>query len=149
MDENELITLIKWNKILLNEHFKHKIAEIIENKVNLENVAACFHSANLFQLPDLYEFTLRYIERCFTMISETTGFLQLGYTQVVTILSSSELHVSSEAEVFSAADQWIDYDFSNRKKFAENILLRVRFPLLSQAVLKSIFSNPSSFHKIR
>ena len=106
-----MITFIKANKTILNQTVEIEISKFVINNVNVQNVAAYFSLANIFHLTKLAEFTLRYIERCFPMIVETTGFLQLDHAHVSKILASSEVHVSSEIEIFSVADLWIGYDF--------------------------------------
>ena len=149
VEKSKLVTIIKENKKMLNENVEHKTAEFINNSLlNLRNSSACFHFGNTLRLPKLSEFTLQYIERCFTTIVETNGFLQLDCIDMLKILSSSELQVSSELEVFSAANAWISYDFAGRKKDAENIFLKIRFLLLSRHALENILCNFSSFHKI-
>ena len=142
-----MVTFIKANKKTLNRTLQDE-SELILNKVNVQNVASYFRLANVFHLPKLAEFTMRYIERCFPMVAETTGFLQLDHANVSKILASSEVRVSSEIEIFAAAESWISYDFQGRSHFAENILLKVRLPLLSLDALKSILCNSCSFGKI-
>ena len=143
-----MVTFVKMNKKNLSQTFEIKISEFVINKVNVQNVAAYFCIANVFHLTKLAEFTLGYIERCFLMTSETTGFLQLDHAHVSKILASSEVYVSSEIEIFSVADSWIAYDFQERSKYSENILLKVRLPLLAVDALKSILCKSSSFSKI-
>ena len=148
IEEKKLLIFTKANKKNLNQTLEMKISDLVKNKVNVQNVAAYFRLANVFHLSKLAEFTMRYIERCFPIVAETTGFLQLDHPNVSKILASAEVRVSSEIEVFSAADSWMSYDLQGRSQFAENILLKVRLPLLSLDALKSILCSSSSFHKI-
>ena len=148
IEGNKLFSFIKANKRSLNATLDHNISELIKNEVNVQNVAAYFNLANSFHLQKLAEFTLRYIERWFPMVVQTDGFLQLNRSCVSKILASSEVSVSSETEVYSAADCWVNYKFQERSQFAENILLKIRFPLLSRDALKSILCSSSSFRKV-
>ena len=95
-----MVTFIKGNKKNLNQTLEIKISDTVINKIKVQNVAAYFSLANVFHLPKLAEFTLRYIERCFPMIVETTGFLQIDHAHVSKLLASSEVRVSSEIEIF-------------------------------------------------
>ena len=51
------------------------------------------------------------------MVAETKIFLELDFSQMKKILSSSELHISSEVEIFGAADAWIKYDDCKKSSF--------------------------------
>ena len=76
------------------------------------------------------------IESCFIMLVETQNFLELDYHLVSQLLANSELHTTSEVEVFNSAIQWLKYD--QRKNYTRNILLKVRLPLLSNPTLRYI-----------
>ena len=73
-----------------------------------------------------------------TKFSEVTSceeFLQLELSQVCDLLSSDNLKVSSEEEVFDAAIAWIEHDQSQRSQHTALLLRQVRLPLLPLAVL--------------
>ena len=101
--------------------------------------------ANTFKLPNLCKLTLSYIERCFTMVSETRMFLELNFSFIKKILASSELHIDSELEVLKALEMWIDFNGHGRKQFAKDLLLKVRLNLLSDRALKFISQETSLF----
>ena len=79
------------------------------------------------------------------MIAETKNFVKLDYRFVSEILSSSQLNITSELEVFKAADGWLRYHFVERSKFAKELIFKVRLPLLSNYALNSVLCNDSSF----
>ena len=54
------------------------------------------------------------------------------------ILFSSEIYITSELEVFTAANDWISFKLNKRKKFAKSLLMKMRFPLLSDPSLKHL-----------
>ena len=72
------------------------------------------------------------------MVSETRNFLQLDITYVKHILSSSDLDISSEVEVLNAAENWLNFEYVKRSKFAKDLLLRVRLPLLSDHAMENV-----------
>ena len=82
------------------------------------------------------------------MMVDTDNFLELDYTLVARILASSELLITSEVEVYNAADRWLKYNIEERRKFAKDLLLKVRLHLLSDDTLKHLLSKPSSFTAI-
>ena len=101
--------------------------------------------AKLFKLSSLSKIALCYTERCFAKVSETQNFLELHFNLVAKILASSELSVHSELEVFNAANNWLQHNSKERSKFAKQLLLKVRLPLLSDHALKYILNERSPF----
>ena len=70
------------------------------------------------KLPSLGHFTKMYFERWFTVFVETRSFLEQDFTFLLKLLSSSNLYITSEIEVFDAADAWMSHDFDKRKDYA-------------------------------
>ena len=116
----------------------------IKNKLNIKNGVALYQVAKLFNIPDLYKAMFSYIERCFTMVAETNSFLELDYNIISYIVSSSGLLITTEVEVFNAADSWLSHDITERRKFAKNLLLKVRLTLLSDHALTHLLNKSSS-----
>ena len=93
---------------------------------------------HVFKLPSLSKRTNMYLKRWFTVFVKTQCFLELDYARVLELLSSSDLHITSEIEVFGAAGDWLSHNPEERNKHALDLLLEVRFPLLSDVVVESI-----------
>ena len=66
------------------------------------------------------------------MVVETKNFLHLDFNLIAKILSSSELNIHSEVEVFNAAISWLNRNSEERSKYSKQLLLKVRFHLLSE-----------------
>ena len=126
-------------------HKKQGIVKYIKDKVNIENVALYYQFAKSFNLPSFAKETLRCMERCFTMVVETSNFLQLDFYIISRLLSSPKLKIYSELEVFHAADVWLNYNIVERHMFAKDLLLKIRFPLLSYHALKHVLQRSSAF----
>ena len=122
-----------------------KISECIEDQINVQSVSTFYQIAKVYNLTSLARLSLSYIERCFPMVVETKNFLELQFNLVANILASSELSVHSELEIFNAVNEWMRHNFDNRGKFAKDLLLKVRLPLLSDHVLKYLVNKSSSF----
>ena len=119
----------------------------IKKKVKKEKVVFYCQLAHTFEITELAITTVAYIHRCFTMVAETPEFVELNFDIISKILSSSQLEVTSEMEVFNAVDCWISHCFEQRSQFTMCLLKRVRLPLLSDYALEHILQNSSSFSK--
>ena len=120
------------------------MTENIKTKMRIDNVSSYFKVANVFNLQNLVNETFEYIQRCFVMVSETCGFLDLDFALVKKIFATSSLHITSELQMLQAADLWIDYNRKDRMKHAKEVLLKVRLPLLSQRALNDALSDSLS-----
>ena len=147
LDQIIFISIIKANCKLLNVDVNIMNFKEIKNDINVQNVAKLYQIAILFSSTELAKLTLCYIERCFTSVCETNNFLMLDYTIVANILASSELHIDSEVQVLNAADEWVSHNNKERSKFAKQLLLKVRLPLLSDYAIDSILCKSLSFNK--
>ena len=96
---------------------------------------------------DLCKTTLRFIERCFTVVSDNESFNQLDYNLILKIFASSSLLITSEIEVFKVAEIWLNYNIKERRKYAKNILLKVRLHLLSKDTLQQLLDDSTFFKK--
>ena len=121
---------------MLREKEEKKIRKVFKDKINFENILTYYEIVAFYKLPNLTKDFLCYIERFFTVIAETEKYLQLSFAVVSKILSSSSLHITSELEVLNAVGAWLNHNFDERKIFASNLLLKVRFCLLPENSLK-------------
>ena len=141
----ELPTALKMNKLFLDENVESKLCKFVGNNFNIKNVLTYHQLAKLFKLLSCSESTFSYIERNFTMIVETKNFLEVGCIEVLKILRRSELSITSELEVYNSASKWLSHNVKERIEFAKELLLTVRFPLLSDGTMKYILNGCSPF----
>ena len=52
------------------------------------------------------------------------------------MLSSSDLNIDSELQVFNAFHSWLCHDITERRKYAKELLSKVCLPLLSTSALE-------------
>lgn len=67
-------------------------------------------------------------------VSRNQEFFQLSKDQLSNLLSSDDLNVPSEQDVFYALMSWVQHDPVNREKCIPDLLALVRLPLLQPAV---------------
>ena len=75
---------------------------------------------------------------------DTKNYLELDFKLIRKILKSSELHITSEIEVFNAADNWISHNIEEKSNFAKSLLLTVRLSLLSDPALNFLLNQTTS-----
>ena len=130
------------NNLLLEEDMSIKISEYIQETMSVQNVSTFYQLAKVKKLTSLI---LSYIERFFPMVVENSSFLELEDNLVAKILSSSQLSVHSEVEVFDAANNWLKHNSRERSRFAKQLLLKVRLPLLSDHAVNYILNGTTPF----
>ena len=145
LDDNKLIVSLKL--MFFDVNVKTKISKYMKEKINVENMLIFYQLSKIFDLPSIGKTAFNYIERCFTIVADTDSFLQLDFNVVLNILSNSNLDISSEIQIFNAAEKWVNYNIKERIKFAKDLLLKVRFPLLSHHAIKYLTQQPSSFSR--
>ena len=145
LEENNLILYMERNKLVLNNNFDNKMSEHIGEKVVIKNILAIHQLARKFAIQTLYRYTFNYLERSFTMLVENPHFVALDYVVMEKLLASSGLNVTSELEVYNAANKWLSYIVAERKIFAYELLLKVRLQLVSEHALKYLLNNASVF----
>ena len=148
-----MIRVLRANKLLKNKSIEIELEDYIIDKLKVQNISTYLEVSSIFNTCNLVKVISDYIQRCFTMVVETDNFLELDFKQVDKILSSSKLSICTEVEIFHAANSWLGHKIFERKKHAVELLLNVRFPLLSESVTTSILGERhdlktcSFFHK--
>ena len=136
---------MKRNNIMLLDKLESKILKYVQYTKNIENAATFYKLASFINILTFSKEIRCYVYRCFTMIAETKSFLTLDFCVIAKILSSSQINTISELQVFKAADNWLNYNFLERSKYAKELLYKVRLPLLSDHDLDSVLCKDSSF----
>ena len=128
----ELTSAITLSKHSLNEHLISEAFENFNEKLQIKNAVLFYQLAVQFNLTNLNNTVLRYIERCFGMIVGTESFLELDINTVSKILASSSLQIDSEVEVYNAANKWLNYNIEERSKFAKQLFFKNYLNQLSE-----------------
>ena len=79
-----------------------------------------------------------FVARYFLEMVNYEEFLQLSKVELCTILSSDDLEINSEMDVYRAVLAWLLHDINTRKQGITDVISCVRFPLLSIPTLSSL-----------
>ncbi|KAK6025156.1 kelch repeat protein, partial [Ostertagia ostertagi] len=78
---------------------------------------------------ELFRSANEYILHNFEKLIGTEGFYHLHVEQLVELISSDELRVQSEEQVYAAVVEWIRFGLLDREQFLSKLLEHVRLPL--------------------
>ena len=145
MKIGEVIAAVKIVQLFPNNNLEKRINKTFVGSVNMKNVLSIYKLADVFNLKNPAEHSLRRIEGSFAIVADTKDFLELDYEQVAKILGRSALQIVSEVEIFTFADLWLRHNFVERRKYAKQLLLKVRVKFLSEHALKHIKRENSAF----
>ena len=143
IQELQIVQAIQLNKLVLDNDEEQKLVKCFKNRIVHENFCMHLSLSKIFCSSSKDAFI--YLDSWFLMISETDKFLQLEVSLLEEILSRSSLFVTTEIEVFQAVNKWINYNFTERGKFAKRLLNKIRLPLLPKKTLKTILTEKNCF----
>ena len=83
--------------------------------------------ADTHSCQELLRIADRYTQQHFTDVKESEEFLCLPVSQLIEIISSDELNMTSEEDVFNAVMQWISYDLQERKQHLPKVKFSFKF----------------------
>ena len=140
------ILLIKVNKFLLKENNLNDVS--IEEKLSIQNVACLYKFAEVFNFQKCKKAALSFTLLRFGMITETPCFLELDCNCIKRILASSKLYADSELQVYIAVNKWLSYNYEERRKYANELIFKVRFELLSEQTLRHLINKSLSISQV-
>ena len=112
-----------------------KYLEEILSPVNCLSISGI---ANRYCCFDLEKKAIKILHDKFSLVAEGTEFLNLNFEDVVEILSSDKIQVSSEDVVFNALMKWICFDSATRLIHFEELFNCIRIPYLSETFISML-----------
>ena len=142
--EDNAQDLIAMADYLVLPHLK-TLAEncLVKNlMLNDSNAISNYYFAEKYGCEDLMCTCKNFILTNFTTISKTEAFLNLSRREVKLWISSDEINVSAEEDVFTLILTWIDREKSERKKYFAELFCEVRLDcVLRDYLLSNIVTN--------
>ena len=115
---------------------------ILEN-LSLSNCVVAYFCASKYQCEQLIRGTRAYIQSNFLSVAETEGFLALSCEQVKEWISSDEIIVDAEENVFEVVLRWSERSESRKRENFRDLFRHIRFVHVSRDYLfQVILSHP-------
>lgn len=109
--------------------------EFFKDRLHISNCLSVRMFADQYMCKDLVEAANKFIQGHFKEVSLTGDFLGLAKEELMDIISSDELNICSEEEVFEAVLEWIKFREKDRKEDLPELMVQVRLPLLTPPYL--------------
>lgn len=79
----------------------------------------------------------------FSEVSKTLGFFEIDGDGIKSLLEDDLLE-GKEEEFFFMAMQWIEHDLEGRMQYLDDVLNRIRFPLIPSSLLPKLEQNKTA-----
>lgn len=97
--------------------------------------------ARLHRLQALIPMAESYACKHFSKVSTEDEFLTMSVDRVEELVSSDDITITAEEDVYEAVTRWIQHDLEMRKEYIDQLYQHVRFPVLSHDFLKKVAQN--------
>lgn len=114
--------------------------EFLLKELHSSNCIGIYRFADGHNCLDLAAAAVDYVNCNFPQVSIEDEFYELPKDQLLRFLSSEDLVVDTEFQVFQSAIRWILHDVTQRRQYVFEILAHVRLPLLSTYLLERVIN---------
>lgn len=114
-------------------NLKSLAMRVVENlaTLNASNCISTYRFAELYRCDEILSRTKQFILANFTSVAKTNEFLNLSSKEVEMWISSDEIDVATEENVFEIILAWIGRDENERKKYFAELFRQVRLVYVS------------------
>ena len=133
--------LIAAANYLLISGLKKLSGRFLERQMSKSNCISTFYFAEMYQCDELITNTTKFIHANFTSVAELDEFFNLEAKEVERWISSDEISVAVEADVFKIVLMWIEQNKSERRASFEQLFRHVRLAFLSRDFLFHVVTN--------
>lgn len=103
---------------------------------NVSNCISSYHFAEMYQCEELLDNARQFILSNFTTVAKTEEFMNMSSKQIEMWISSDEIDVSAEEDVFKIILRWIYRDKSERKKHFAKLFRHIRLAYVTRDYLR-------------
>jgi len=133
--------LIAAANYLLISGLKKLSGRFLERQMSKSNCISTFYIAEMYQCDELITNTRKFIHANFASVAEMDEFLNLEAKEVERWISSDEISVAVEGDVFKIVLKWIEQNKGERKASFEQLFGHVRLASLSRDCLTDVVTN--------
>ena len=133
--EERAHNLLATANYLLLPGLKTMVSDFLEDRVTTQNCVFNYYFADKYECVELKAKCCEVINSDFSVVMETGDFLNLDVKQVLEWVSSDDVIVNAEEDVFSGIVMWVSHNKSEREKHFPELLHQVRLPFVSHDFL--------------
>ena len=133
--------LIAVGNYLIIPSLKTVSGRSLEGEMSNKNCISTFYFAEKYQCNELLTNSRGFIHENFACVAEMDEFLNLEAKEVERWISSDEIVVTAELDVFKIVQKWVEHSKSERKAAFEELFRHVRLVFLPRDYLLSIVTN--------
>ena len=91
--------------------------DYLTNKLNISNCISTYSLAQMYSSEKLLSFAKRFIISNFTAVAKEEDFLNLSIQAVKVWISSDEINICAEEDVYHIIVAWIERDVNERMEY--------------------------------
>ena len=133
--EERAHNLLATANYLLLPGLKTMVSDFLEDRVTTQNCVFNYYFADKYECVELKSKCCEVINSDFSVVMETGDFLNLHVKQVMEWVSSDNVMVNAEEDVFIGIVMWVSHNKSEREKHFPELLHQVRLPFVSHDFL--------------
>ena len=133
--EESCHNLIATADYLLLPGLKTLAVDFLKEKVTVQNCVFNYYFASKYHCTELTEICCSVINLNFSDVLKTDDFLNLDMKQVMEWVSSDDINVRAEEEVFTGIVDWVSHNRSEREVCFPDLIRQVRLRSSSQDIL--------------
>uniref|UniRef100_H2R9L2 Kelch like family member 17 n=1 Tax=Pan troglodytes TaxID=9598 RepID=H2R9L2_PANTR len=133
--EGNVQTLLPAASLLQLNGVRDACCKFLLSQLDPSNCLGIRGFADAHSCSDLLKAAHRYVLQHFVDVAKTEEFMLLPLKQVLELVSSDNLNVPSEEEVYRAVLSWVKHDVDARRQHVPRLMKCVRLPLLSRDFL--------------
>ena len=127
---------------LLLESLKIISGRFLEKQMTTFNCISTFHFAEKYRCQELVLRSTKFIQDNFTSVAKSDEFLNLDAEEVEKWISSENILVAAEEDVFRIIVNWVEQNKGERKDKFEQLFRHVRLVILSRdSLLSDVVTN--------
>lgn len=135
VEESNVQVLLPAACLLQMTEIQDVCCEFLKRQLDPSNCLGIRAFADTHSCQDLLHFADKFTQDRFQEVMESEEFLLLPVNQLIDIISSDELNVRSEEQVYNAITSWVKYNVAERRQHLALILQHVRLSQLSAKFL--------------